>query len=320
MRRFIAHFITQWWALILGLAIGLTGGLVYTWSINPVELVNTDPALLRVDYRREWVRLAALSYVATGNMERARSRFKTVDSETVEDALSALIEEYAAAGRQAETLRSLTTLAQALDVQTPAMLVYLGAISPTARPPTETPTSAPTPTSTSSPTPTPLPSPTPTRRPTLAPTITPTITPTSTRRVESPLNTPTPRPTAPPTPTPPLIARLQLVEQEQICQPDQVLRIEVVVQDERDRGVTGMIIWLMWSGGADRAVTGLKPDLGAGYVDFSVERGVSYSVGVGELGRPLVANLQIERCPAESGRGMVFGSWRLTFAPPPPDD
>jgi hypothetical protein len=318
MRRLIA----QWWALILGLAIGLAGGLVYTWVINPVELVNTDPALLRVDFRREWVRLAALSYVATGNMDRSMARFKAVDSETVEHALSALIEEYAAAGRQAETLRSLTALAQALDVQTPAMLVYLGTIPPTARPATMTPTS--TPTSTPSPTSTPPPSPTSTRRPTLTPTrLTPTPISTPTLHAESPLNTPTPQPTVtppPPTPTPPLVARLQLTKREQICQPDQDLRIEVVVQDEREQGVAGMVIWLMWANGADRAVTGLKPDLGAGYVDFSAERGIGYSVGVGELGNPLVANLQIERCPAESGRGMVYGSWRLTFAPPDPDD
>ncbi len=318
MRRLIA----QWWALILGLAIGLTGGLVYTWVINPVELVNTDPALLRVDFRREWVRLAALSYVATGNMDRAMARFKTIDSETVEHALSNLIEEYAAAGRQAETLRSLTTLAQALDVQTPAMLVYLGTIPPTPRPATRAPTS--TPTSTPSPTSTPLPPSTPTPRPTLTPTrITPTPISTPTLDAESPLNTPTPQPTAtpaPPTPTPPLVARLKLLEREQICQPDQDLRIEVVVQDEREQGVAGMVIWLMWANGADRAITGLKPGLGAGHVDFSVERGISYSVGVGELGSPLIANLQIERCPAESGRGMVYGSWRLTFAPPDLDD
>ena len=91
------------------------------------------------------------------------------------------------------------------------------------------------------------------------------------------------------------------------------------MKDERDRGVAAVPVWLMWSGGADRAVTGLKPDQDEGYVDFNVERGVSYSVGVGELGRPLVANLQIERCPAEERRWTLFGSWRLTLAPRSPD-
>jgi len=62
-------------APIIGLVIGLALGLAYTWVIAPVELVNTYPALLRTDYRWDWVRLAALSYVADGDMERARLRW-----------------------------------------------------------------------------------------------------------------------------------------------------------------------------------------------------------------------------------------------------
>ena len=46
-------------SLLVGIGIGLALGLVYTWVIEPVELVNTYPALLRTDYRRDWVRLAA---------------------------------------------------------------------------------------------------------------------------------------------------------------------------------------------------------------------------------------------------------------------
>ena len=300
--------------LVTGLVVGLLLGLVYTWGIAPVEFVNTHPALLRTDYRWTWVRLAALSYAADGDLARARARLDMLEQEDVAGAIEDLIEEYAAAGRPADTLRSLTTLAQALDVRTPAMLVYLH--TPGAPPPTRTP--SPTPTSTPTPTITPTPT------PTFTPTPTPTFTPTPTAELTGTLTTPTPTPTLTPTltltptPTPPLPYRLQLSEQEQICAPGQAPRIELIVRSERGAQVAGIEVWLMWPGGADRAVTGLKPQSGAGYVDFNAEPGVSYTLGTTELGMPLVTGLQIEPCPAEEDQEPVMGSWRIELAPRPP--
>ncbi len=295
-------------APIIGLVIGPALGLAYTWVIAPVELVNTYPALLRTDYRWDWVRLAALSYVADGDMERVRARLNGLKHEDVAGAMRALIEEYTAAGRSADILRRLTTLAEALDVHTPAMLVYL-----------RTPTSPPlVPVSTPSLTPTLTPSRTPTPSCTPSPTATPTLTPPPTPHAFSPLSTPTIEPTGtplPPTPTPPLLSRLRVVEQEQICEPGQRVHIEVVVRDERGAGVAGVEIWLTWPGGADRAVTGLKPQHGAGYADFNAEPGVSYALSIGELGMPLVTGLRIEPCPVEEGENPLMGSWRIVLGP-----
>jgi len=276
-------------ASIIGLVVGLASGLVYTWVIAPAELINTYPALLRTDYRWDWVRLVALSYVADGDLERAHVRLDGLKQEDVTGAIQALIEEYAAAGHPADTLRRLTALAEALDVHTPAMLVYLH--TPTASPPTLISTPLPTPTSTSARTPTPY--------------------------SLSPLSTPTPKPTRtprPPTPTPLPPPPFQLIQQEQICEPGQTVRIEVVVQDEHGVGLAGVAVWLMWPGGADRAVTGLKPRDGAGHADFNAEPGVSYALGIGELGMPLVTDLRIEFCPAEKKEEEPqLGSWRIVL-------
>jgi hypothetical protein len=285
---------------VIGLVVGLALGLVYTWIIAPVEHVNTYPALLRTDYRQDWVRLAALSYVADGDLRRARARLDGLQHEDVTSAVQALIEEYAAAGQPADTLRSLTTLAKALDVHTPAMLVYL-----------HTPTS-------SSPAYAAAPSRTPTPTPTARPS---SPTPhTTTPRASSPLVTPTHKPTRtprPPTPTPPPLSPFQLVQQEQICISGQTPHIEVVVRDERGGGLDGVEVWLMWPGGADRAVTGLKPQSGAGYADFGVDQGlpesINYALGVSELGMPLVADLQITSCPAQKGKEPLLGSWRIVL-------
>ncbi len=316
-------------ALITGLVIGLTLGLVYTWGIAPVELTNTYPALLRTDYRWDWVRLTAISYVADGDLERALARLD--DIEDVAVVLEALIEEYATIGRSTKAMRRLTTLAEALDVYTPAMLVYLYTPAPPSPVPTRTP--SPTPTSTATPTPTPTFTPTPTPTHTPTPTLEPTHTPTSTLDASSPLPTPTPEPTntleptntprptstpAPtytPTPTPPLLDRLHLVEKELVCQPGQTPRIEVVVKDENGEGLAGVEVWLTWPGGADRAVTGLKPQQGAGYADFNAERSVSYALSIGELGIPLVTGVRIEPCPAVGDERPFIGSWRILLEP-----
>ena len=309
-------------ATIVGLGIGLALGLLYTWVIDPVELVNTYPALMRTDYRQGWVRLVALAYVADGDLERARVRLDGIKQGDMADALQVLIEEYAAAGRPAETLRSLTTLAKALDVHTPAMLVYRHIPtsvpqSPFGRstltpgvPPTPSPTLPPTPTQTS----------TPYIVPSLAPPgSSPTLS-TSAPDDASPLITPTPEPSSTPplpTPTPPLLARLQLTQKEQVCELGRTPQVQVVVTNERGAGVSGVEVWLMWSGGADRAVTGLKPANGAGYADFGVEPGESYVLGIGELGMPLVTDLEVEPCIREDVEEALLGSWRIVLGPRP---
>ncbi|MFN2269505.1 MAG: hypothetical protein ACK2US_01630 [Anaerolineae bacterium] len=271
--------------LLVGLALGLLGGLIYTWAVAPVELIDVGPEMMHPDYRQEWVRLAALSYIADGDLERARWRLTGIPREDIAAGIEALIGEYAAAGRSADTMRRLTVLAQALGVQIPAMLVYL-----------DTPAAPVSLTSTPVPTPVPtLVDATPTVISTAVPTLKPTRTP------------------YPPTATPEPFAPFQLATKEQICNPEQTPHIEVVVQDENGTGLPGVEVWLMWTDGADRAVTGLKPSRGLGYVDFDVEEGVEYSLGTSELGAPLVSGLQLEACPEEKGKDPVIGSWRIVL-------
>jgi len=295
---------------IIGLVIGLALGLVYTWVIAPVELVNTRPALLRSDYRSDWVRLVALSYVADGDMERARARLDGLKHEDVTSAIQALIEERAAAGRPANILRSLTTLAKTLNIHTPAMLVYL--YTPTSSSPAHTSTPPPTPTATAG------------LRPTADGRSPRPHTPTP--YVSSPLDTPTRKPTRTPrphTPTPVPLPPFQLAQKEQICKPGQTPHIEVVVRDEHGVGLAGMEVWLMWPGGADRAITGLKPQSGAGYADFDAERGapepINYTLGISELGMPLVTDLQIVPCPSQKGKEPLLGSWHIVLKRRPPE-
>jgi hypothetical protein len=105
-----------------------------------------------------------------------------------------------------------------------------------------------------------------------------------------------------------------LAEEQQLCDPGQPPRIEVVVQDEDGEGVPGVAVWLTWPDGADRAVTGLKPGQGPGYADFSAEEGTSYAISVGELAMPLVTGLRLESCSVEDEDPLI-GSWRIVLTP-----
>lgn len=306
----MSHSPRRWWAPLAGLLVGLVLGVAYSWLIDPVELTNTHPALLRVDHRHDWVRLTALSYAADGDLARAKRRLVGIDDEDIEEALAALIEDYAAQGRSAETLRRLTTLAEALDIHTPAMLVYARTPTPTRPPPTST--RAPT----STPSPTPTLTPRPSRTPTNTPSPTPTPTPTRLSPLPTPAATSTPENLTPsPTPTPALAFRI--AEKEQTCDPGAGQQIQIEVEDEEGQPMPGVSIWLTWAEGADRAVTGLKPELGRGYVDFAVEPDVAYAVAIDELSVPLTRNLQLEPCPpgeaGEEESEPALGGWYLAI-------
>ncbi len=269
---------------LVGLAVGLALGLVYSWLVDPVRLYNTTPPLLRTDYRHEWIRLAALGYVADGDMERALARLKGLREEDVHQALAAMIEAYAASGQPASTMRPLVALAHRLGVRTPAMLAYLETAAPPApAPPTLSPTAFPSPTP--SPTGTPaffLPSPV----PSLYRVADQRITCEGTRgqlrvwvRVwpTVPAETPTPARGATPTPSGP--------------QP-----------------LVGVVLWLLWADGADRAVTGLRPQIDPGYADFSLQPGISYALSVGEPNAPVLSGLMLPPCPDGD-----WGSWEVVL-------
>ena len=76
-----------------------------------------------------------------------------------------------------------------------------------------------------------------------------------------------------------------------------------------------MEVWLTWSGGSDRAVTGLKPGYGPGYADFDVNEGIAYAISLGEFRMPVVTGLQLEDCLPGEPEDPFTGSWRILLAP-----
>jgi hypothetical protein len=142
-----------------------------------------------------------------------------------------------------------------------------------------------------------------------------TLTPSSTAPI--PTSTPTitqpPPPTRTPTATPG--APFELLEKEKVCDPDlagPLIQIEVL--DAAGRPVPGVEAMVVWDTGQDHFFTGLKPELGIGYGDFTMSQGLYYTLQLVDSDVPLTG-LYAEDCVGEGGE-LYLGSWLLTFQQP----
>lgn len=124
---------------------------------------------------------------------------------------------------------------------------------------------------------------------------------------------PTIRPTFTPSPTPG--APFALLEQNPVCDPSfPASLIQVLIQNAAGDGVPGVQILVVWDNGQDRFYTGLKPELGVGYADFTMEPDTTYSLQLME-GESPVTGIVAEDCVDDSGQAYP-GSWLLIFRQP----
>lgn len=268
--------------LLLGLLLGLAGGLVYAWLLNPIVYVDALPSRMSARYQEEYIFLVSQSYAYTGDWEMAQSRLAALNDPALPQRVAALFERSLREGAPANTVRNLAILTRMLGGSNPALALF----NPTPEPPAVTATStvaASTPTATLLPTPSPSPTPTNTLRPTLTP-------------------SPSPQPTATPRPA------FRLLSQERLCSPDEPIPLIVVeVLDAALEPLPGAEVIVTWEGGRDRFFTGFRLDQSPGYADFVMEPDVSYSVVLAG-GSPSISGLRVEACPDNP-----VGGWRLTF-------
>jgi len=272
---------------LVAAAVGLIGGLVYAWFINPVEFTAVEPSELRPEFRTTYLQLVGASFAMEDDWTRAQFRLDALREPRAQVArqFAEVTEQAIAEGRPAPMLRAMSKLADRLGVRTAVMVVYLA-----------------------TPVPTFVPSATPTRI--ALPTKSPSPSPTFVQP-----DTPTPLPTF--TPTPAALPTFLLVARERVCEPGPA-QIRVIVEDETGKGVPGVEVWVTWDNGADRFVTGLKPDKGSGYADMNMQPDVTYAVAVAQSAVPIVTGLKTEPCPSSDPVQPISASWQLTFRPIPP--
>jgi hypothetical protein len=141
-------------------AIGLAGGLYYTWMVDPVEYYDTPPDSLRSEDKARYLALIGDLYAYEGNLARAEVRLAALGVKADGPTLARFLEVYLDGGGRAEDARNLAHLAEDLGASGGVLLVFAG--EPTAAPPSPTAVTTPPPgQDLSSDTPTPPASPTP---------------------------------------------------------------------------------------------------------------------------------------------------------------
>ena len=282
------------WYLLTGLVIGAVIGVLSAWLVSPVDFTNTAPASLRTDFKDQYRALIAAAYMANGDLVRAKARLELLEDQDVYLKLSEQAQRTLAEGRYPQEARALGLLAIALGqspptvaLTSPAQTTTLQVTSATSLALTTTQGATPSSTPASTPTLTRLPS-------TLAPTFTPLPTRTATPTQGAPF----------------ILDREDLVCDANTKEP----LIQVIVLDAAGQQVAGMQVIVSWEGGDDRFYTGLKPELGLGYADFTMQPDTAYNLRLASGGQP-VPNLVAAECEAADGSRYI-GTWRLVFVQP----
>jgi hypothetical protein len=333
------------------LGVGAALGLLISWWLWPVEYTDVSPDTLRPAHRFEYIVLIAQAYKYDGDLRRAQIRLAALgDLAAMGLEVANLAEQQAVQGESVspadvERIRALAALAYGLGHRRSTLAAYLpggpgyvpGAaptatwtLWPTATSTLPPSTATPLPeTPTASPTPTPMPtwtaqltntpvfraSATPSRAPSSTVTSTPTPQPTHTPRP-----TRTPRPTFTPTVTPTPEPRYELVRQSRICpgtadSGGQGIggQLRIIVLDAEGEQQPNVELLIRWSGGEDRAFTGLKPEIGAGYADLQMTAGESYQVGVIGIESDVAQRILADECVGEGAENIQVASWEVVF-------
>lgn len=110
---------------LLGIILGFGLALLIGWELLPLQRANSSPALLRRDYREEYIRLIAAAYQVDGDLPLAQKRLAALQSDTFTTPLVDVTERWIQQGKPDTILIPLVQLAHDLGVSTPAMQPYL---------------------------------------------------------------------------------------------------------------------------------------------------------------------------------------------------
>jgi len=268
------------WYLLTGLIFGLLMGIVYSWVISPISQVDTHPSLLRTDYKDIYRLLISRAYQANNNLPRAEARLNLISDDEPALALAAQAQRFLAEGGDHEMAVILANLSAALQsreaVENPPVQ------------PTETAAATDSPENTEE-----------------NGENNPDNTATSTQELVS-------SQTPPPTESPPFI----LQDSSPICDPTLgESLIQIVATNGSGDGIPGVAIQI--SLGTDPIeifYTGLKPELGLGYADFSAEPGLTYQVSFPDSGL-IISDVEVPTCQNESDES-YWGSWEIYITHP----
>lgn len=102
-------------AFVISAVIGAALGLFYTWTINPVKLVDALPDSLRADYKEEYVLMIAQAYTIDSDIELAKARLAVFKLDNPSRFIADLADKKLKQGVSPDDIQVLLSLVQALS-------------------------------------------------------------------------------------------------------------------------------------------------------------------------------------------------------------
>lgn len=281
------------WYLLTGLIIGIALGLLYTHVFQPLNYINTNPALLASQYKNQYRAMIASAFVADGDLVRAKARLKLLNDADIFRTLTEQAQQTLGQNGSSAEARALGLLAIALGQtppgqgQTVTQALPIPSATRLLSTPVDIPSSGMVP-------PGGAPSQQATSEP-LFPTNVPPTQATATATISA--------------------GDFVLLSKADNCdQPLQLPMIQVSVSDSSGEPVSGVLLIISWAGGEERFYTGLKPELGLGYADYNLDPNFVYSLRLGENGAPL-NDLAAVACKDSQGNA-YWGALSLKYGQP----
>lgn len=277
--------------LIIGLILGISGALYYTWNLAPVQEYDIEPWQLSANAKDQYLVAIALDYAHTGDLTTALNRLVALQLpgdpiQAVADTACRLATTgYVNSSSGLRAVRSLTKFYQlqgrkgCADSLISADSAQAGAVMTI-------------------------------ELPTLTPTLTPP--PSKTPTPVANLSTATPVlviiPTVPPQNDFNLISVTPLT-----CSTTQsgLITVEVYALDG-STGIPGQEIRARWDTGESRFFTGLKPEKGPAYADFTMTLGKDYIIDMPGHADPVPQPLSATPCTTPTGERAII-SYRVVF-------
>lgn len=280
------------WYLLTGLVLGGIVGLLFAWLVQPVRYTNTAPASLSREYKDRYRALIAAAYMANNDLARAQARLALLKDSNIYQSVAEQAQRSMAQGESPQEARALGVLAMALNQ---ALSGAPQGVTLTAAPilPTQTPISNQPVSSTPQP----------------AETTFSLGTPQAivTTTVSAEISTVMPTAT--------VGAPFALKSRQLVCDEDfGAPLIQIIALDAAGQPVPGIEIIINWEGGENHFFTGLKPELGLGYADYTMTVDVTYTLKLAEGGQS-VTDLVATHCDNPNNPEQ-WGVWRLDFVQP----
>lgn len=126
--------------LAVSMVVGVAGGLLYTWILDPIESYDSSPDTLRAQDKFVYLAIIGDLHALEEDRPQAEARLAELGVEADGLVLAGLIEQYLDSGGQAEEVRNLARLAEALGASGGVLLVFAAAPTPSPEPTATLPT------------------------------------------------------------------------------------------------------------------------------------------------------------------------------------